>query len=168
MGYLIGVDIGGTFTDCAVVDDHGTVTVGKAPTTPADPSEGFFDAIDVAAGQLGLDRRELLGAADRVAHGTTVAINTVVTRTGPRVGLLTARGFGDTRKLMANPGRGIGLPIEELLDFPAAAPPASFVGPGDVAEIAERIDATGSVVAQLDEAQLLAGVDRLAAAGVEA
>src|SRR5262249_23536594 len=87
---------------------------------------------------------------------------------GARVGLLTTRGFGDTLKIMDNAGRGIGLPIEELLDFPAAAPPASFVGPGDVAEIAERIDATGSVVAQLDEAQLLAGVDRLAAAGVEA
>jgi N-methylhydantoinase A len=168
MGYLIGVDIGGTFTDCAVVDDDGTVTVGKAPTTPSDPSEGFFDAIDVAAEHLGLDRRELLSAADRLAHGTTVAINTVVTRTGARVGLLTTRGFGDTLKIMDNAGRGIGLPIEELLDFPASVSPEPFLRPGDVGEIAERIDTTGRVVAPLDETQLLAEVGRLAAAGVEA
>jgi N-methylhydantoinase A len=168
MGYLIGVDIGGTFTDCAIVDDGGKVTVGKAPTTPHDPSEGFFASIDVAAAHLSKDRRALLAETDRLAHGTTVAINTVVTRTGARVGLFTTRGFGDTLKIMDNAGRGIGLPIEELLDFPASQSPERFVDPLDVAEVVERIDTTGRVVVPLDEAQLEAEVDRLAAAGVEA
>jgi N-methylhydantoinase A len=168
VSYLIGVDIGGTFTDCAVVDADGKVTVGKAPTTPEDPSQGFFAAIDLAAEALGVDRPALLRDTDRLAHGTTVAINAVVTRTGARVGLLATRGFGDTLKIMDNAGRGIGLPIEELLDFPAARPPEPFVGEGDVAEVTERIDATGAVVAALDEERLAAEVDRLAAAGVEA
>lgn len=168
MGYLIGIDIGGTFTDCAVVDEEGKVTVGKVPTTPNDPSQGFFAAIDVAAEHLGLDRRALLSEVDRLAHGTTVAINTVVTRTGARVGLLTTRGFGDTLKIMDNAGRGIGLPIEELLDFPSSQRPEPFLDMGDVVEITERIDTTGSVIVPLDEAEVAARADRLAAAGVEA
>src|SRR4051794_29805139 len=150
MGYLIGVDIGGTFTDCAVVDDQGAVTVGKAPTTPADPSEGFFAAIDAAAGELGLGRTTLLAATDRLAHGTTVAINAVVTRTGARVGLLTTRGFTDTLKIMDNAGRGIGLSVDELLNFPGSEPPLPFIDPDDVIGVTERIDATGEVVAALD------------------
>jgi N-methylhydantoinase A len=168
MGYLIGVDIGGTFTDCAVVDDEGTVTVGKAQTTPEDPSGGFFAAIDLAAQELGLDRRTLLGGTDRLAHGTTVAINAVVTRSGARVGLLATRGFGDTLRIMDNAGRGIGLAVDELLHFPASRAPEPFVDPADVVEITERVDATGEVVVPLDEEQARAAVARLVAAGVEA
>jgi N-methylhydantoinase A len=168
MGYLIGVDIGGTFTDCAVVDDAGTITVAKAPTTPEDPRGGFFAAIDVAAAELGLDRTALLSATDRLAHGTTVAINAVVTRSGSRVGLLTTRGFGDTLRIMDNAGRGIGLDVDELLHFPPTQPPAPFLDPRDVVEIAERIDARGEVIAPLVPDEVAAAVDGLAAAGVEA
>jgi hypothetical protein len=72
-GYSIGVDIGGTFTDCAIVDPSPSVDVytGKAPTTPDDRSRGFFDAIAVA-GQCDWDYslRELLAAnrAHRARH----------------------------------------------------------------------------------------------------
>jgi N-methylhydantoinase A len=168
VGYLIGVDIGGTFTDCAVVDESGAVTVGKAPTTPADPSLGFFASIDVAAHRLGLPRNELLAATDRLAHGTTVAINAVVTRAGARVGLLATRGFGDTVKIMDNAGRGVGLSIEETLNFPSSRPPAPFLADGDVAEITERMDHTGEVVVPLDEEQVAALVAGLVERGVEA
>ncbi|QEC46754.1 hydantoinase/oxoprolinase family protein [Baekduia soli] len=168
MGYLIGVDIGGTFTDCAVVDDHGAVTVGKAPTTPADPSQGFFAAIDEAAAAIGLERRALLAATDRLAHGTTVAINAVVTRTGARVGLLTTRGFTDTIRIMDNAGRGIGLSVEQLLDFPGSQPPLPFIDPDDVVGIAERIDTTGRIVAPLPEHEVAAAIDALVERGVEA
>jgi N-methylhydantoinase A len=168
MGLLVGVDIGGTFTDCAVVDEDGSVAVGKAPTTPHDPSVGFFAAINVAAGELGLELGELLGATDRLAHGTTVAINAVVTRTGARVGLLATRGFGDTLKIMDNAGRGIGLPIEELLDFPSSQSPEPFLDHADVTEIDERIDTTGRVVAPLREEQVIERALELAGSGVEA
>ena len=168
MGYLIGVDIGGTFTDCAVVDDAGTITVAKAPTTPDDPQLGFFAAIDVAAAELGIDRSALLRQTDRLAHGTTVAINAVVTRGGSRVGLLTTRGFGDTLRIMDNAGRGIGLDVDELLHFPPTSPPEPFMAAGDVVEIAERIDTRGEVVAPLDLAEVRGAVDRLVGSGVEA
>jgi N-methylhydantoinase A len=168
MGYLIGVDIGGTFTDCAVVDDAGTITVAKAPTTPDDPQLGFFAAIDVAAAELGIDRPGLLRQTDRLAHGTTVAINAVVTRGGARVGLLTTRGFGDTLRIMDNAGRGIGLDVDELLHFPPTSPPEPFMAAGDVVEIAERIDTRGEVVAPLDIAEVRSAVQRLVESGVEA
>jgi N-methylhydantoinase A len=168
MGYLIGVDIGGTFTDCAVVDDAGTITVAKAPTTPDDPQLGFFAAIDVAAAELGVDRSTLLAGTDRLAHGTTVAINAVVTRGGARVGLLATRGFGDTLRIMDNAGRGIGLDVDELLHFPATRPPEPFLDPADVVEISERIDARGEVVAPLNVAEVRDAVDRLVGSGVEA
>jgi N-methylhydantoinase A len=168
VGYLIGVDIGGTFTDCAVVDDAGGVTVGKALTTPSDPSEGFFASIDVAAERLGRGRNELLAGADRLAHGTTVAINAVVTRGGARVGLLATRGFADTMKIMDNAGRGIGLSIEQTLHFPSSRPPAPFVAEPDVAEVTERVDHTGKVVVPLDEGQVVAVAERLVANGVQA
>jgi N-methylhydantoinase A len=168
MGYLIGVDIGGTFTDCAVVDDAGTITVAKAPTTPDDPQLGFFAAIDVAAAELGIDRPGLLRQTDRLAHGTTVAINAVVTRGGARVGLLTTRGFGDTLRIMDNAGRGIGLDVDELLHYPPTSPPEPFMAAGDVVEIAERIDTRGEVVAPLDIAEVRSAVQRLVESGVEA
>jgi N-methylhydantoinase A len=168
MGYMIGVDIGGTFTDCAVVDDAGTITVAKAPTTPDDPQRGFFAAIDVAATELGTDRSALLRQTDRLAHGTTVAINAVVTRSGSRVGLLTTRGFGDTLRIMDNAGRGIGLDVDELLHFPPTKPPEPFMDVDDVVEIAERIDTRGEVVAPLDLAEVRGAVQRLVGSGVEA
>ena len=168
MGYLIGVDIGGTFTDCAVVDDVGTITVAKAPTTPDDPQRGFFAAIDVAAAELAIDRTALLRQTDRLAHGTTVAINAVVTRGGSRVGLLTTRGFGDTLRIMDNAGRGIGLDVDELLHFPPTKPPEPFMAAGDVVEIAERIDTRGEVVAPLDLAEVRGAIDALVGSGVQA
>lgn len=70
-GYYVGVDIGGTFTDCAIIDAAGEITTGKVPTTPADLADGFFGAIDAAAAGLGLDAERVLAASTKLAHGTT-------------------------------------------------------------------------------------------------
>jgi N-methylhydantoinase A len=85
--YSIGVDIGGTFTDCAVLARDGRCWDGKVATTPGDLATGFFDSIADAAQAMGLSTRELLSHTHRLAHGTTTGINTLVTRTGARVGL---------------------------------------------------------------------------------
>ena len=61
----MGVDIGGTFTDCAIVAPDGAIRTGKVPTRPDDRARSFFDAIDEAAGGFGLSLDELLGRADR-------------------------------------------------------------------------------------------------------
>ena len=67
MEYVVGIDIGGTCTDCVVVDGEGTVTLGKAFSTPPDFSVGILDALGIAAQQLGADAGELL-ASTRLCH----------------------------------------------------------------------------------------------------
>ncbi len=168
MGFLVGVDIGGTFTDCAVVGDDGAVTVGKAPTTRNEPAQGFFASIEVAAQQLGLTGATLLEQTDRLAHGTTSGTNAVVTRQGARVGLLATRGHADAIRIMDNTGRATGVPLEQLLHPPSSNLPAPFVERGHVSEITERIDYAGDVVVQLAEDEVLAAVADLVAAGIEA
>lgn len=97
MKYIVGVDIGGTFTDCVVMDEHGTVTLGKALSTPDDFAKGALDAVIDAVRNLGLAcELDLLRATKFFFHACTVADNTLVTRSGPKTGLLTTRGFADS------------------------------------------------------------------------
>jgi len=93
--YRIGVDVGGTFTDLVAVDDFGRATLNKVPSTPADPSIGVLDGLQLLAETLGLDRSELLAETDRIVHGTTVATNALLERRGAKVGLLTTEGHRD-------------------------------------------------------------------------
>src|SRR5262245_21111737 len=93
MTRVLGVDVGGTFTDVISVDaDRGEVRVVKVATTPHDQSEGFINGIR-AVGHDGLD------AIDLVCHGTTTGTNAVLERTGAVCGLITTRGFRDTLEL---------------------------------------------------------------------
>ncbi|MCU1454157.1 MAG: hydantoinase/oxoprolinase family protein [Acidimicrobiales bacterium] len=166
--FRIGVDIGGTFTDCAIVDGDGTVTVGKAPTTPTDPSIGFFNSITVAAEKLGLDLRSALGRTDRLAHGTTVGTNAIVARQGAKVGLITTMGHGDTLRIMDNGGRSNGVSIEKILHYPSSDLPEPFVARAMVREVPERVDADGDVVVALSDEAIREAVEQLVAQGAEA
>jgi N-methylhydantoinase A len=90
MAPRIGVDVGGTFTDLIFYDDEsGEIRVGKEPTTPSAPQNGVLTA--VAAAVPG----ERVGATEYFLHGTTVGLNSLLTRTGAVVGLLATRGFRD-------------------------------------------------------------------------
>lgn len=167
-GYSIGVDIGGTFTDCAVVAPDGAVTIGKVLTTPDDLSVGFFDSIGDAASKMGLGDRELLARTTRLAHGTTVGINALVTRSGAKVGLLATKGHGDAIRIMNNFGRVTGASIEEMLDYARSSAPEQFIEPEMTKEITERLDFSGEVVVKLDEAEVAEALDQLVAAGATA
>ncbi|MCU0975514.1 MAG: hydantoinase/oxoprolinase family protein [Steroidobacteraceae bacterium] len=167
-GYSIGVDIGGTFTDCAVVSPAGEVHTGKAPTTPDDRSRGFFEAINVVADRLGLPLRDLLAQTERIVHGTTTGTNAIVARHGARLGLITTAGHGDVMYLMRGSGRTSGLPADELLDVPSTNKPEPLVPKRLIIEIAERIDVDGEVVVDLDEDAVRAAARSLRDAGVEA
>ena len=103
MAYVVGIDIGGTCTDCVVVDEKGGVTLGKAFSTPPDFSGGIVDALGVAADELGLGVGELLSETRLFLHSTTVAENAVVDGTLASAGVITSRGFEDT--LFAMRGR---------------------------------------------------------------
>ena len=115
MGYFVGVDIGGTFTDCVVLGDDGSVTQSKASTTPENLTRGFLRAIEIGGEQLDLSLRQLLEETELLLHGTTVATNLLVQMAGATTGLITTRGHRDALIMMRSAGRSMGLPIEKLL-----------------------------------------------------
>src|SRR5438128_516022 len=101
MNYVVGVDIGGTFTDCVVVDEEGAVTIGKSLSTPMDFSQGALDAVGDAAKHLGLrSGDELLTSTRLFFHACTVGDNTLITRAGAKTGLIMTKGFGDSLHMM--------------------------------------------------------------------
>jgi N-methylhydantoinase A len=166
--YVVGVDIGGTFTDAIVVDATGAAVVGKVSTTPEDFSVAFFGAISAAADALGIDDRELLSSTSKLAHGTTVGINALVTGAVAKTALITTKGHGDAIRAMSGQGRILGATIEELLDYRLSSKPDPVVPREQVFEISERLDTAGDTVVALSEAELDAAIDRFAAEGIEA
>ncbi len=168
MAYVFGVDIGGTFTDCVIVDGAGNLFPGKAPTTPEDRSRGFFDSLESAASRAGTSLQEVLDGTERVLHGTTVATNAIVERKGASVGLITTRGHQDVIVMMRGSGRTAGLPVEAMLDLVGSGKPVPLVPRSLIREVDERVDFSGEVIVTLDESQARAAVDSLVQAGVDA
>jgi N-methylhydantoinase A len=93
--YVVGIDIGGTFTDLVCVDESGNFTITKTPSTPADPGIAVIDGLKKIADKVGKTPEEFLSNLVRLSHGTTVSTNTVLTWTGAKVGLLCTKGFRD-------------------------------------------------------------------------
>ncbi|MDQ2700010.1 MAG: hydantoinase/oxoprolinase family protein, partial [Actinomycetota bacterium] len=169
-GFVCGVDIGGTFTDCVLVDEDGRVAYGKSLSSPDDSFQsGFFGAIEAAAEQLNLTTEDVYkGGEGLISHGSTVATNVVVERKGARVGLITTAGFEDTVRIMRGMGRATGEPAENLLKVAQTAPPIPLVDRECIVGIPERIDADGDVIVELDEKAIENAVEELQAKGVEA
>ena len=93
MSFYIGIDIGGTFTDCVVLDDAGRIaSIAKSPTGRAAPDQGVINAVAAAARRMGIAPAALLGDCRFLVHGCTVATNAIVERKGARTGLVTTRG----------------------------------------------------------------------------
>jgi len=99
MNFRVGVDIGGTFTDCVVIDKKGTIYTFKELSTPKDPSIGLYNVICKAAEYFEKTLYKFLGEVDLFSHGTTVATNTLLTGTGARTGLILTKGFRDTLEM---------------------------------------------------------------------
>ncbi len=151
----IAADVGGTFTDVVLLDKSGRVHAHKVPSTPPD----FERAVGDAVGFL-LQQTHVPGASvDDVAHGTTVATNAVLERTGALSALITTEGFRDVLEL-----RRIHCPQLYNLFFQK---PPQLVERERRFEITERMSATGEILKPLDESVLPAIVDRLRADGVE-
>lgn len=147
MPALLGVDIGGTFTDFVLADGHA-LRLYKRPSTPSDPGAAVLAGID-----------ETGWTVDEVAHGSTVATNALLERKGARTGLVATRGFADIIEI----GRQT---RPRLYDLEPWRPPP--IVPRELrAEVEERVDARGNVIATLSEASAREAVRRLAEAGVE-
>jgi N-methylhydantoinase A len=168
VGYSIGVDIGGTFTDAVIVAPDGAISSGKASSTPHDFSIGFFRAIAAGAETLGLSEGELLNAATKIAHGTTIGINALVTGTVSTAALFATKGHGDTIRTMAGQGRMLGASIEELLDYQLSSKAPPVVPRQQVFEITERVDNAGDVVVAISEDDLHRAIDQFESLGIEA
>ncbi|MGD9600308.1 MAG: hydantoinase/oxoprolinase family protein [Gammaproteobacteria bacterium] len=160
MGYRIGTDIGGTFTDLVVARDGHLVGRYKSPTTPLDLSRGVLACVALAADGLGCEVRDLLRSTDVFVHGSTVATNAVVEGKVGRCGVLCTRGTRYT--LWRGEGRR-----RRIFDF-TAPPRAPLVRPHLCLELDERVDRDGQVLRPLADDDVLAAIARLRELGCSA
>jgi N-methylhydantoinase A len=155
--WRVGIDIGGTFTDAALVDgETGQVRVVKVLTTPEDPARGFMAALERGLAECGAGGRDVAA----VVHATTVATNAIIEGKIARVGMLVTRGFRDILE--------IGRQIRSRLYDVHLQKPAPLVPRRWSLEVGERLDAEGRVLEPLDAGEVRAAVRRLRAEGVEA
>ena len=152
MALRIGVDIGGTFTDMAALDETtGAVTNAKALSTPRDLLDGVLRCVDQAGVRLADCRL--------VIHGTTIGINALLEKKGALTGLVTTEGFRDVLEI----GRGNFLRMYDVL----YRRPTLLVPRGRRLEVRERLGARGEVLTALDEDGVRVAARALGAAGVE-
>lgn len=156
MGWIIGVDVGGTFTDFqAIHSETGAMHLGKRPSTPENPSRAILDGLQEIAAEFDID----LTSVDRLSHGTTVATNALIQRHGGEVALITNAGFRDLLEI----GRQT-RPHMYDTHLDAEAP---LVGRERRLVVGGRILADGSEFAPLDLDAVDAAIDRMREAGVE-
>src|SRR5438128_1158245 len=152
--HWLGIDIGGTFTDFALFDTQTGELLGlKVAST----SHEFAEAVRVGLARLadehGVDLREI----GTVVHGTTIAVNTLIQRTGARLGLLVTEGFRDVLELQR-------LRLTNPFDLHGSRP-LPLIPRARVAEVRERLRADGRVDTPLDEAGVREATRQLARAG---
>jgi N-methylhydantoinase A len=155
--YRLGIDVGGTFTDGALVDEAtGEILIVKVPSTPADPAMGFMATVERA-----LQRSQSSSAAVRlVVHATTVATNALIEGKTARVGMITTKGFRDVLE--------IGRQIRSRLYDVHLTKPRPLVARRWSFEVGERLDAEGRVLAPLDVDAVRQAARQLKAEQVEA
>ena len=156
MSYRLGVDVGGTFTDVLLVDeDSGSTWRAKTASTPADQAIGVLNGIGKACAEAGIELREIA----QVLHGTTVATNAILEGKGATVGLVTTKGFRQVLQIARSyvPGGLAGWII-----WPKPEPLAALE---NTVEVDERIASDGSVVRELDEADVRAQLAKLEGPG---
>jgi N-methylhydantoinase A/oxoprolinase/acetone carboxylase beta subunit len=168
VAYRIAVDIGGTFTDCVVVDEKGQRIVSKALTRHGALDEGVVETVALGARQVGMTGSELLAATELFVHGTTQATNALITRDGASVGLITTAGHEDVLSIGRVYSKIAGLTERDLVHSSRLAKPRPIVPRRLIRGVNERIDRDGDVVVELSEDEVVAAIEALVAAGVEA
>ncbi len=168
MAYLVGIDIGGTFTDCAIVDRKGTLLTTKVPSTPQDFSRGMMDALGAGAQALGLPMDRFCRDIAFLSHGTTVGTNTIIQKKGAKVGLITTLGHEDAIHIMRGSRGFNGREIRKVVHFPETSKPVPIVPKRLIRGVSERVDCFGDVVVELNEKQAELAIRELLQEGVEA
>ena len=152
----VGVDIGGTFTDVAVLTPDGVLATRKLPSTPNNYADAVIGGVRDLLDELGSP----LDALEELLHGCTVATNAILEGKGAPTALLTTQGFRDVLEL-----RRVRVPnlYEPLYERPPPLVPRQHR-----IEIAERVGPRGEVLRALDESEVRAAATLIRAAGIEA
>ena len=158
MGYRIGIDVGGTFTDCVLRREDGSLLLEKAPTTPADQSDGVLAGLEQLASAEGLPLVDLLAQTRTIVHGTTTGDNTMIQMSGAPTGLLVTEGFRDEIEFRRC--------FKEDIWDPALPAPEPIARRRVRLEIVERLTAEGVVETPLDDDGVRRATDRLRRFGV--
>jgi N-methylhydantoinase A len=161
MSYYIGTDIGGTFTDCVVMDEQGSISISKVPSTPPNFAQGLTDCLAEAAENRGIPVEKLLAECKIFIHGCTVATNTLINHSGARVGMITTAGFEDTMGIMRASALVQGLPAEAWFHKGRNTKPFPVIPRERVAGVAERMDLNGDVVVPLSAEQVRSAAESL-------
>lgn len=157
MSWMIGVDVGGTFTDFFAFDGcSGRAVYWKRPSTPSNPTEAVIAGLK----ELAETHDVPLDDVERLCHGSTVATNTLIQRRGAEVAMVTTKGFRDVLEI----GRQV---RPAIYDF-QLDPPDPLVPRSRRFEIDERIIADGSVRTPIDAANVDALIENIRASGSEA
>ncbi len=146
MTFRIGIDTGGTFTDSISVDEKGNLVATKTLTVPKNLAQGTINAIDALARQNNLTRKQFLGKVETMVHGTTQGTNVIITRSGPKLGIIASEGHADVLQLRRVIRDNI---YDWRRPFPEPLVPRYLrVG------VKERVNSQGQVVRPLDEASV--------------
>lgn len=156
MATVLGIDVGGTFTDVVVLRDDGPDIIDKVPSTPHDPSEGVIAGIRALQELHDLD----LASLNYFAHGSTTATNALLEFKLPPTALITTAGFRDVLEIGTQTRH-------DMFDL-RLAKPRPWVPRELVIEARERIDREGNVVVDLTDDEIRRVVEQVRAAGVEA
>ena len=167
MGFFVGTDVGGTFTDLWIAEENAGVRVFKTPTT-SDVLGGVIEGLRMAAADCGLSFEDFCARIERFGHGTTVGLNALLTGNAAKTAVLSTRGFADTLEIGRMRRQTSGLNEIEVTDSYLRNRHPPLVPRRLIFEIDERIDANGAVIRPLDEAQARAVIAGLAYGDVEA
>src|ERR1700693_4442159 len=161
----IDIDVGGTFTDL-VLNYEGKSLIKKVPTTPYDLSVCFSKVIEEGAASVGLTMDQLLPAIGMIRYSTTIALNRLIERKGPRLGLITTEGHEDVVLI----GRGAqwidGTRVAERRNLAIQKKPDPLIPREHIVGVKERIDSRGQIIRPLDEEDVRAKVRTLVNRGV--
>jgi N-methylhydantoinase A len=166
--FIIAVDSGGTFTDCVVMDNEGVIYTGKSHSTPQDFSIGVMGSVETVSEKLGLSLKELLLKTRYFfGHGSTVALNTLLTRSGAKSGLITTKGFEDIMIMGRVEQKVAGLSEQERIQVYRLNKAEPIIPRYLIAGVTERIDSLGRQIVPLNITEAQKKIEELITNEVE-
>lgn len=165
MGYIINVDVGGTFMDFYVGKDDRSIST-KTPTTHYDLSVGFMRGLEECASKEGISLEDFLKDTEAIKYCTTLGTNALLELSGPKLGLITTHGFEDTIFIGRGRQWADGLPLADIQDITNIDKPVSLIPRRLVVGVNERIDYKGAVITPLKKEEVLDKIGYLVDNGV--